>query len=40
MVAGPDQFDVFSEERDKPWFREPSIASNAGLVGALIAHHE
>ncbi|XVF39121.1 hypothetical protein PTKIN_Ptkin01aG0010100 [Pterospermum kingtungense] len=40
MVAGPDQFDDFADERDKPWFTEPSIASNAGLVAALIAHHD
>ncbi|OMO67060.1 Six-hairpin glycosidase [Corchorus olitorius] len=39
MVAGPDQLDDFSDQRDKPWFTEPSIASNAGLVAALIAHH-
>ncbi|XP_007019419.2 PREDICTED: endoglucanase 25 [Theobroma cacao] len=39
MVAGPDHFDGFSDERDKPWFTEPSIASNAGLVAALIANH-
>ncbi|XVE95648.1 hypothetical protein REPUB_Repub02eG0116600 [Reevesia pubescens] len=40
MVGGPDQFDDFSDERDKPLFTEPSIASNAGLVAALIAHHD
>ncbi|KAE8718623.1 Glycolipid transfer protein 2, putative isoform 1 [Hibiscus syriacus] len=40
MVAGPDRFDDFSDERVKPWFTEPSIASNAGLVAALIAHHD
>ncbi|GMI77087.1 DEFECTIVE CYTOKINESIS, glycosyl hydrolase 9A1, KORRIGAN, RADIALLY SWOLLEN 2 [Hibiscus trionum] len=40
IVAGPDRFDDFSDERDKPWFTEPSIASNAGLVAALIAHHD
>ncbi|OMO94397.1 Glycoside hydrolase, family 9 [Corchorus capsularis] len=39
LVAGPDQLDDFSDQRDKPWFTEPSIASNAGLVAALIAHH-
>ncbi|KAF8026491.1 hypothetical protein BT93_F3082 [Corymbia citriodora subsp. variegata] len=39
MVGGPDQLDHFIDERDKPWFTEPSIASNAGLVAALIAHH-
>ncbi|KAH1055671.1 hypothetical protein J1N35_033736 [Gossypium stocksii] len=40
MVAGPDQFDDFSDEREKTWFTEPSIAGNAGLVAALIAHHD
>ncbi|KAK8538835.1 hypothetical protein V6N12_034542 [Hibiscus sabdariffa] len=40
VVAGPDRFDDFSDERDKPWFTEPSIASNAALVAALIAHHD
>ncbi|CAK9134737.1 unnamed protein product [Ilex paraguariensis] len=40
MVAGPDRNDIFLDERDKPWFTEPSIASNAGLVAALIALHD
>ncbi|KAL3735527.1 hypothetical protein ACJRO7_024621 [Eucalyptus globulus] len=40
MVGGPDKFDHLIDERDKPWFTEPSIASNAGLVAALIAHHD
>ncbi|XP_021898512.1 endoglucanase 25-like [Carica papaya] len=40
MVTGPDQFENFIDERDKPWFTQPSIASNAGLVAALIALHE
>ncbi|KAF5444616.1 hypothetical protein F2P56_033736 [Juglans regia] len=40
MVAGPDQFDNFLDERVKPWFTEPTIASNAGLVAALIALHD
>ncbi|TXG53340.1 hypothetical protein EZV62_022509 [Acer yangbiense] len=40
LVAGPDEFDKFSDERGKPWFTEPSIASNAGLVAALVALHE
>ncbi|KAK6938300.1 Glycoside hydrolase family 9 [Dillenia turbinata] len=40
MVAGPDQYDNFLDERNKPWFTEPSISSNAGLVAALIAHHD
>ncbi|KVH98661.1 Glycoside hydrolase, family 9, partial [Cynara cardunculus var. scolymus] len=37
MVRGPDRDDVFLDERDKPWFTEPTISSNAGLVAALIA---
>ncbi|CAL1362928.1 unnamed protein product [Linum trigynum] len=40
MVAGPDKSDKFSDDRTKPWFTEPTIASNAGLVAALIATHE
>ncbi|KAK3229807.1 hypothetical protein Dsin_001688 [Dipteronia sinensis] len=40
LVAGPDEFDKFSDERGKPSFTEPSIASNAGLVAALVALHE
>ncbi|KAF5942446.1 hypothetical protein HYC85_020088 [Camellia sinensis] len=40
MVGGPDQNDIFLDEREKPWFTEPSISSNAGLVAALIALHE
>ncbi|KAL5560403.1 hypothetical protein UlMin_036614 [Ulmus minor] len=40
MVGGPDSFDKFVDERDKPTFTEPSISSNAGLVAALIALHD
>ncbi|CAN4075723.1 unnamed protein product [Withania somnifera] len=40
MVAGPNKDDVFSDERTRPWFTEPSIASNAGLVAALVALHD
>ncbi|KAL5846293.1 hypothetical protein ACOSQ3_009817 [Xanthoceras sorbifolium] len=40
LVAGPDEFENFLDERGKPWFTEPSIASNAGLVAALVALHE
>lgn len=40
MVAGPDKFDNFSNDGEKPWFTEPSIASNAGLVAALVALHD
>lgn len=40
MVGGPDQNDNFLDERDKPWFTEPTISSNAGLVAALIAHYD
>ncbi|KAL0438201.1 UNVERIFIED_CONTAM: Endoglucanase 9 [Sesamum latifolium] len=37
MVGGPDNNDVFLDDRDKPLFTEPTISSNAGLVAALIA---
>ncbi|KAI4389180.1 hypothetical protein MLD38_001434 [Melastoma candidum] len=40
MVSGPDEFDNFLDERGKPWFTQPSISSNAGLVAALVAHLE
>ncbi|KAK9271341.1 hypothetical protein L1049_026931 [Liquidambar formosana] len=40
MVAGPDQVDNFLDERDQPLYTEPTIASNAGLVAALIALHD
>ncbi|XP_050376686.1 endoglucanase 25-like [Argentina anserina] len=40
MVGGPDEFDKFIDERDKQEFTEPRIASNAGLVAALIALHD
>lgn len=40
MVAGPDLSDKFLDQRDKPWFTQPSISSNAGLVAALIALHD
>ncbi|KAM7511190.1 hypothetical protein LguiB_010065 [Lonicera macranthoides] len=40
MVAGPDQNDIFLDQRDKPWFTEPTLASNAGLVAALISLHD
>nr|XP_048331648.1 endoglucanase 25-like [Ziziphus jujuba var. spinosa] len=39
MVGGPNQFDNFTDERERPLFTEPSISSNAGLVAALIALH-
>ncbi|KAL7155726.1 hypothetical protein ABFS83_03G095900 [Erythranthe nasuta] len=39
MVVGPDEDDLFLDDRDKPWFTEASISSNAGLVAALIAVH-
>ncbi|KAJ4831832.1 hypothetical protein Tsubulata_010209, partial [Turnera subulata] len=29
MVSGPDTFDNFLDEREQPWFTEPTIASNA-----------
>ncbi|KAJ9560365.1 hypothetical protein OSB04_005525 [Centaurea solstitialis] len=37
LVRGPDQNDMFLDERDKPWFTEPTLSSNAGLVAALVA---
>ncbi|WMV26653.1 hypothetical protein MTR67_020038, partial [Solanum verrucosum] len=37
---GPNMDDIFSDKRSKPWFTEPSIASNAGLVAALVALHD
>ncbi|XP_062099751.1 endoglucanase 10-like [Humulus lupulus] len=40
MVAGPDQSDKFLDQRDKPWFTQPTISSNVGLVAALIALHD
>ena len=40
MVAGPDQFDNFIDQRGKPQFTESTISSNAGLVAALIALHD
>ncbi|XP_071722679.1 endoglucanase 10-like [Rutidosis leptorrhynchoides] len=40
MVGGPDQHDKFLDEREKPSFTQPSIASNAALVAALIASHD
>ncbi|XP_039117541.1 endoglucanase 25-like isoform X2 [Dioscorea cayenensis subsp. rotundata] len=36
MVRGPDKEDGFSDDRNRPEYTEPSIASNAGLVAALI----
>lgn len=40
MVGGPDRNGVFLDEREKPLFTEASIASNAGLVAALVALHD
>lgn len=37
MVGGPDTNDNFMDQRTNQKFTEPSIASNAGLVAALIA---
>lgn len=37
MVGGPDIHDNFTDERNNRRFTEPNIASNAGLVAALIA---
>ncbi|KAJ9560362.1 hypothetical protein OSB04_005522 [Centaurea solstitialis] len=36
MVRGPDRNDMFLDERGKPWFTEPTLSSNAGLVAALV----
>lgn len=40
MVGGPDKNDIFLDDRNKALFTEPNIASNAGLVAALIALHD
>ncbi|WCJ43414.1 glycosyl hydrolase 9A1 [Euphorbia peplus] len=40
MVGGPDRSDNFLDDRNLALFTEPSIASNAGLVAALIALHD
>ncbi|OWM85068.1 hypothetical protein CDL15_Pgr027855 [Punica granatum] len=40
LVSGPDQWDNFLDVRNKPWYTEPSISRNAGLVAALIALHD
>ncbi|TKY74147.1 Endoglucanase 25 [Spatholobus suberectus] len=37
MVGGPDTNDNFMDQRTNQKFTEPNIASNAGLVAALIA---
>ncbi|CAJ1974311.1 unnamed protein product [Sphenostylis stenocarpa] len=37
MVGGPDSNDNFMDQRTNQKFTEPNIASNAGLVAALIA---
>ncbi|KAL4301067.1 hypothetical protein AHAS_Ahas17G0263800 [Arachis hypogaea] len=37
MVGGPDMHDGFIDQRNNSRFTEPNIASNAGLVAALIA---
>ncbi|CAK8567513.1 unnamed protein product [Lathyrus sativus] len=37
MVGGPDTNDNFIDQRSNQRFTEPTIASNAGLVAALIA---
>nr|XP_043638052.1 endoglucanase 9-like [Erigeron canadensis] len=40
MVRGPNENDLFIDERNKPMFTEPTISSNAGLVSVLIALHD
>jgi hypothetical protein len=37
MVGGPDTNDNFVDQRSNQRFNEPTIASNAGLVAALVA---
>lgn len=37
MVGGPDNWDLFNDTRSNSNQNEPTIAGNAGLVGALIA---
>ncbi|XP_054798376.1 LOW QUALITY PROTEIN: endoglucanase 9-like [Prosopis cineraria] len=37
MVGGPGLHDNFMDDRNQPRFTEPTIASNAGLLAALIA---
>jgi len=37
MVGGPDPFDGFNDTRGNSDQNEPTLAGNAGLVGALIA---
>ncbi|KAK1266589.1 Endoglucanase 25 [Acorus gramineus] len=37
MVPGPDRYDNFTDKRDEPWFTEPTLSGNAGLVAALVA---
>ncbi|CAM6087341.1 unnamed protein product [Calypogeia fissa] len=37
MVGGPDKFDRFYDRRDNYTYTEPTVAGNAGLVGALIS---
>lgn len=36
MVRGPDRNDKFLDIRERKEFTEPTIASNAGLVAALV----
>jgi hypothetical protein len=40
MVGGPDTNDNFVDQRSNQRFNEPTIASNAGLVAALVALHD
>lgn len=37
MVGGPDENDLFRDERANSEHNEPTLAGNAGLVGALVA---
>ncbi|CAM6088915.1 unnamed protein product [Calypogeia fissa] len=40
MVGGPDKFDRFLDRRNNYTYTEPTVAGNAGLVGALISLSE
>jgi hypothetical protein len=40
MVGGPNVFDLFNDTRSNSNQNEPTLAGNAGLVGALIALSE
>jgi endoglucanase len=37
MVPGPDRFDGFIDSRTNYSYTKPTLAGNAGLIGALIS---